>query len=111
MAIRRKSPCTYMGCNTLVLGGRCDKHPKKQWVKKDSNISYMYNNIEWRTSRETFLMVNPLCVQCKTAGRTEGATVVDHITPHRGDTVLFWDIDNWQALCTSCHNSKTAKGL
>lgn len=35
------------------------------------------------------------------------ATVVDHIIPHRGDQKLFWDRSNWQALCKSCHDSKT----
>lgn len=32
------------------------------------------------------------------------AKVVDHITPHRGDSKLFWDTSNWQALCTPCHS-------
>jgi len=36
------------------------------------------------------------------------ATVVDHITPHKGDNDLFWDRANWQSLCESCHNRKTA---
>ena len=35
------------------------------------------------------------------------ATVVDHIIPHRGDQKLFWDQNNWQALCKSCHDKKT----
>jgi 5-methylcytosine-specific restriction enzyme A len=36
------------------------------------------------------------------------STVADHITPVRlgGD---FWDINNLQGLCASCHNSKSAK--
>jgi len=33
------------------------------------------------------------------------ATVVDHITPHRGDMTLFWDKSNWQSLCKRCHDS------
>ena len=32
---------------------------------------------------------------------------LDHIIPHRGDRRLFWDRNNWQALCKSCHDSKT----
>lgn len=32
------------------------------------------------------------------------ATVVDHITPHRGDPILFWDSKNWQPLCKDCHD-------
>ena len=35
------------------------------------------------------------------------ATDVDHIVPHRGDMSLFWDVNNWQALCHECHARKT----
>ena len=34
---------------------------------------------------------------------------VDHIIPHRGDQKLFWDRNNWQALCKPCHDRKTGK--
>jgi 5-methylcytosine-specific restriction protein A len=37
--------------------------------------------------------------------------VVDHIIPHRGDQYLFWDQENWQALCKDCHDRKTGRGL
>ncbi|WP_085981300.1 MULTISPECIES: HNH endonuclease signature motif containing protein [unclassified Paenibacillus] len=42
-------------------------------------------------------------------GKLEPATVVDHITPHKGDMGLFWDQGNWQPLCATCHSIKTAK--
>lgn len=38
----------------------------------------------------------------------EPATDVDHIVPHKGNHELFWDRDNWQALCHHCHSVKTA---
>lgn len=41
-------------------------------------------------------------------GLIEQATDLDHIEPHRGDMTLFWDHDNWQSLCHSCHSAKTA---
>ena len=60
----------------------------------------------WQKARVTFLRSNPLCVICNQGGKTTPATVVDHITPHKGDQDLFWDSqNNWQALCTNCHNS------
>jgi len=37
--------------------------------------------------RSAFLMHRPLCVQCG-----EPATVLDHITPHRGNETLFWNV-------------------
>lgn len=33
------------------------------------------------------------------------AAIVDHITPHRGDSALFFDEENLQALCKTCHDS------
>jgi hypothetical protein len=32
------------------------------------------------------------------------ATVIDHKIPHKGDYELFWNQDNWQSLCASCHS-------
>ena len=56
----------------------------------------------WQKARAVYLQSHPLCVRCLAKGRYVKATVVDHIIPHRGDRKLFWDQDNWQALCKSC---------
>ncbi|WP_328812721.1 HNH endonuclease [Paradesulfitobacterium ferrireducens] len=61
----------------------------------------------WRQARARFLKTHPLCVKCLENGRLEKATVVDHIVPHRGNQVLFWDESNWQSLCKKCHDRKT----
>lgn len=45
---------------------------------------------------------------CEEEGRVKAATDLDHINPHKGDMVLFWDKDNWQGLCHSHHSQKTA---
>ena len=58
-------------------------------------------------ARKFFLKRHPWCIRCKAKGRLVPATVVDHITPHRGDAKLFWDEKNWQPLCKSCHDHKT----
>lgn len=58
---------------------------------------------KWRTAREAFLTKHPTCVLCGVL-----ANVVDHIVDHRGDQKLFWDRNNWQALCQPCHSTKTA---
>jgi len=63
----------------------------------------------WRLARDGFLRENPLCEGCARNGRSTLATVVDHIIPHRGDPVLFWDRNNWQPLCERCHNAKSAR--
>ena len=64
----------------------------------------------WRKARSAFLQRNPLCVECMRKGVLTPATVVDHIIPHRGDKELFWNEENWQPLCKSCHDRKTGAG-
>jgi 5-methylcytosine-specific restriction enzyme A len=63
----------------------------------------------WQKARAAYLLAHPLCAECKRRGLTSLATVVDHITPHRGDMGKFWSGD-WESLCTTCHNRKTARG-
>jgi 5-methylcytosine-specific restriction enzyme A len=63
----------------------------------------------WRRARAACLERHPLCVRCQAKGCIEPSTVVDHVIPHRGDPVLFWDEANWAALCKPCHDAKTAR--
>jgi 5-methylcytosine-specific restriction enzyme A len=65
--------------------------------------------LRWRRARAAYLARHPLCVPCRVAGRLKPAAVVDHVVPHRGDPVLFWDEGNWQGLCKPCHDAKTAR--
>lgn len=62
----------------------------------------------WQKARETFLNRFPLCRECNRSGRIRLARIVDHVIPHRGDQELFWDTSNWQPLCKTCHDRKTA---
>ncbi len=63
----------------------------------------------WELARKVFLAEHPLCAACSRRGIVVSATVVDHIMPHHGDGELFWDEGNWQPLCASCHDAKTAR--
>jgi 5-methylcytosine-specific restriction protein A len=50
--------------------------------------------------------------RCHDEQRVTPTQVVDHVAPHRGDEMLFWDRErNWQALCRACHDAKTRAGL
>lgn len=62
----------------------------------------------WQKARLGFLRKHPLCAHCQAEGRVTAATVVDHIVPHKGDPVAFWDRTNWGPLCAPHHNLKTA---
>jgi 5-methylcytosine-specific restriction endonuclease McrA len=43
---------------------------------------------------------------CKRKGVIKRATDVDHVIPHKGDRELFWNRENWQALCGPCHDQE-----
>lgn len=97
----------------LVRGvSRCDKHKLENKRLSDLNrgsASERGYGHKWRQAREGFLKKHPLCLTCEAVGVLNPAVVVDHIIPHRNDKDLFWQRDNWQPLCKSCHDKKTAK--
>lgn len=69
----------------------------------------LYNNRRYRRLRSLFLQSNPLCIECKKNNKVVAAEVLDHIIPHRGNVELFWDENNWQSLCKTCHNAKSGR--
>jgi 5-methylcytosine-specific restriction endonuclease McrA len=60
---------------------------------------------QWRALRLMQLAREPLCRFCGLKGALTAATVVDHVTPHRGNRDLFYRLDNLQSLCKPCHDS------
>ena len=112
MPVGAKSPCRYQGCRQLVNSGYCDQHKessnKKQFDKLRGSSNARGYTYKWQKARLAYLFLHPLCVECSDLGLVVAATVVDHVMPHKGDQVLFWDQSNWQSLCATCHNRKTA---
>ncbi|WP_073338041.1 HNH endonuclease [Clostridium grantii] len=106
MPTKPLKPCKHQGCPKLTNGSYCDEH-KEIHVNDRANATRRGYDTRWRKARNRFLKANPLCVRCKAEGKLIKATVVDHIEPHRGDKVLFWDESNWQQLCKKCHDNKT----
>jgi 5-methylcytosine-specific restriction protein A len=104
-------PCGYPGCATLTDTARCERHRiqerRELEARRGSAASRGYGR-RWRAARKLFLDRNPLCAECQQMGRLTAATIVDHVIPHKGDTRLFWDMDNWEAICKSHHDQKTA---
>jgi len=75
--------------------------------KSSTKRGYTY---KWQKASKRYLAEHPLCVDCAERNQITAATVVDHIIPHRGDPVLFWDEDNWQSMCKPDHDKKTGQG-
>ena len=64
----------------------------------------LYDKRAWRRASKAFLARNPLCRYCEQVGKTRLAQVVDHIKPVSEAPELAMVEDNWQPLCTTCHN-------
>ena len=77
------------------------------WREDKQSSTQRGYGYKWQQKRKAFLSrpENVLCLFCRAKGLVTQATVVDHIKPHRGNEVLFWDETNWQPLCSSCHSS------
>lgn len=84
--------------------------PKKPRPKQSGRLSIddRYNGRKWRKLRLQLLTAEPLCRSCTAQGRVTAAKVADHIIPVRGGGE-FYDIENLQPLCDSCHAVKSAR--
>ena len=106
-----KRPCRYPGCPNLCESGTyCPEHSAESPDRMRGSAAERGYGADWRKARKPFLARNPLCNACMKQGVLTPATIVDHITPHRGDPRLFWDETNWQPLCKRCHDKKTVSG-
>lgn len=108
---KAKRPCLSSGCKDFASNkGYCDKHQSrvKQRDRDRGTAHQRGYDAEWKKHRDQFLLEHPLCVECRRKGYVMPATVVDHIIPHKGDKDLFWNKSNWQPLCETHHNIKTA---
>lgn len=100
--------CLSQGCPELVPLGEshCDRHRKAKEQARDTRTERGYDN-RWLRYSKRYLALHPICVECHKAGKFVRSQCVDHIEPHKGNERLFWDADNHQALCNSCHSRKT----
>ena len=105
--------CTEIGCSALVAhGGRCEAHKRQAARRYDATRGTPdargYGR-RWQDYSKAFRRQHPLCEQCLRDGRTTASQCVDHIAPVQGAAdPAFWQHDNHQALCNSCHATKTA---
>ena len=110
-------PCRHPGCAELVRGGgycirhRSDARRVRRSIQPERRESAewhtLYDSDRWRMMRAAQLLREPFCRECAAVGIRTRANTADHITPHRGDQTLFYNPENLQSLCQSCHSRKT----
>lgn len=97
-------------CRTIVEGA-CPRCSKERAQRRDTreNASKRGYNSHWTTASHYYRMEHPLCVVCQLNQRTTASQCVDHIIPRHSVEELFWEQDNWCALCNRCHALKTQR--
>lgn len=81
------------------------KQKTKESRPSSSARGYGYR---WEKYSKQYRLQHPLCVHCLKRGITTATECVDHIEPVSGpNDPLFWDPDNHQSLCNTCHGIKT----
>jgi hypothetical protein len=58
----------------------------------------------WEKASRAHLRAHPLCRGCLAMGQRRAAVLTDHVIPHRGDMVRFWDSAWWQSSCAWHHD-------
>jgi 5-methylcytosine-specific restriction endonuclease McrA len=78
-----------------------------------NNLRRLYRTKRWRDLRLVILERDGwMCRGCDVPHLLTGkapapnSPVVDHIDPHRGNLVLFWDEANLQSVCKAWHDSE-----
>ena len=105
MAVAAPKACR---CGGKRYGDQCDRCGTDRRPKdRGTNHKRLYNQRRWQRASKEYRKANPLCVPCLNAGRTTAASQVDHVRPHDGNYELFWDVENWQSICSKCHGEKT----
>lgn len=106
-------PCKKPGCPNLTRGVYCDEH-KGVYVKgrdyraeNEGRIrNKLYDTARWKKLRTIQLRRSPLCEMCLQRGVIKQGAHVDHIKSSAAGGAFF-DINNLQTLCHSCHSRKT----
>lgn len=76
-------------------------------MRRDKKAYKRYQSKRWKVFREIYLAENPLCKNFDDCHNF--AEHVDHIKRIESEEdKLFYDENNLQALCRSCHSKKTA---
>lgn len=114
MPSKPPSPCRHQGCSKLVTKpGFCPEHRRKVYKAQKTVVSddyrernRFYQRKEWKNVRKLQLALEPLCRECRKAGKLTAAVIVDHVvTIANGGAEL--ELSNLQSLCKSHHDGKT----
>lgn len=106
-------PCHAPRCVNKVKGRTyCRDHSHlstSKFQNKQGKPDPFYLTKRWRNTTTAYRKVHPLCEKCEREDRIRPANVTDHKQDWKEGGAKY-DWNNLEALCHSCHNTKTGRG-
>jgi 5-methylcytosine-specific restriction protein A len=109
--------CKEAGCGALTdKPGYCDKHRRAKAERaaepfKNAGRSNCYGSYRWRSLARRVVQETPYCEICGAAQKDGAVLEAHHLEPPRGDEEKFFDGNNLQVLCRTCHRVITAREI
>ncbi|MBC2142856.1 HNH endonuclease [Listeria innocua] len=73
-------------------------------ARERDDIDKLYKTGKWIALREVILKRDfYVCQSCKRRGVYSSGRVVHHVIEARNNINLFWNADNLEVVCDSCH--------
>lgn len=99
--------CAEPGCPQFEPCAVHPKTPRGDDADRPNAAARGYD-ARWAAYSARYRRQHPWCRTCEAEGRRGPTQIVDHIKPVTGpDDPGFWDKENHQPLCRSCHGIKT----
>jgi hypothetical protein len=105
-SVPKATKCQTLGCanQQTYRSSYCSEHGGGITDKGKAN-GKLYKSKGWQIRRDMQLSAYPLCARCLLDNKVVPAIVVDHVFPHRQDSLKF-RYNLYQSLCAPCHTIK-----
>ncbi|MCH4175899.1 MAG: HNH endonuclease [Streptococcaceae bacterium] len=78
-----------------------------RYARERDEIDKLYKTTRWKKLRIVVIRRDfGLCQECKRRGIITKGRIIHHKIEARDDLSKFWDIDNLEVICDSCHNKE-----
>lgn len=100
--------CLVDDCDRVRVSfqnGYCSKHQRVKPMNTVDRPVLTKNERIWHKAQAEYIAEHQCCVSCDKRRLIQVADVVGHVVEPKGNSVLFWDMRNWQALCNVCNKA------
>lgn len=85
-------------------GARTQQQANAEYDQRRGSFRERGYGPRWDASSLGFRREHPLCLGCEAVGLVVATELTDHVEPHKGDMVKFWNRAMWQPSCKWHHD-------